>query len=456
MNEWPTSAHRGPVAGPRGARCALTDSAGCTGGGNPNSDFVSAFADVALGARNLLERNWREGRTPDGLSFGYTCPDPVKYPDQFFWDSCFHALAWSRFDPARAMRELRSLGAAQQPSGLIGHTTFWSGPARPSRAFTYNLLHRRAFQTTTIQPPLLGWVWAEVAERAGDAAFAEKGRAVVEQFHAFLDRERADADGLLGILQPDESGLDATPAYDETLGWRSHPKLGFLALRAFNKQRGFDYRRVVADGGFHATDVLVNVAWILGWEGLARLGLAGAAARAEQLTRSLVQRLYDRKAGTFFAEGPAGERLMVSTWAGLATLALESLPPDIGHRLVNEHLLDPRCFWLEYPVPSIAACEPAFVPGSNRYLWIERYWRGPTWLFSTWFIMRGLLRLGYTAEASLFSGKTLALVRRSGFREYFNPMTGEGMGARNFAVSTIAVECAMMAARGWDVQASVA
>jgi hypothetical protein len=417
---------------------------------------VSPYTDVLSGAKRVLDGNWREGRTAGGLDFGYTCPDAVKYPDQFFWDSCFHALTWSRLDPRRAMRELRSLGVTQHASGMIGHTTFWRGPARPARAFTYNLLHPRDFQTATIQPPLLGWVWAEVAERAGDGRFADEGRAIVQRFHEFLDRERADTDGLIGILQPDESGLDATPAYDQPLGWRSHPKAGFLALQAFNRRRAYDYRRVVADGGFHATDVLMNTAWILGWEGLARLGNAGAAARAEQLTASLVQRLYDRKAGIFFAEGPGGELLRVSTWAGLAPLALDRLPADVGHRIANEHLLNPRSYWLDFPVPSTAASEPSFVPGSDRYLWIERYWRGPTWLFSTWFILRGLLRLGYEAESAHLAERTLALIRQSGFREYFNPNTGEGMGARNFGVSTIAVECAAIAERGPDVRQSVA
>jgi hypothetical protein len=299
-------------------------------------------------------------------------------------------------------------------------------------------------------------VWAEVAERSGDGRFADEGREVVRRLHEYLDRERADADGLLGILQPDETGLDATPAYDQPLGWRSHPKVGFLALQAFNRRRSYDYRRVVADGGFHATDVLVNTAWVLGWEGLARLGHPGAAARAEQLTAALVRRLFDRKAGIFFAEGPDGERLRVSTWAGLAPLALDRLPADVGRRIADEHLLNPRCFWLDYPVPSTAACEPAFVPGSDRYLWIERYWRGPTWLFSTWFVQRGLMRLGYEAESAHLADRTMALVRQSGFREYFNPNTGEGMGAQNFGVSTIAVECAAIAQHGPEVRLSVA
>ena len=251
-----------------------------------------------------------------------------------------------------------------------------------------------------------------------------------------------DADGLIGILQPDESGLDASPAFDAPLGWRSHPKLGFLALLAFNRRREYDYRRVVADGGFHATDVLVNSAWILGWEGLARLGHPGASRRAEQLTAALVKRLYDPATGFFFAEGPRGERLNVATWAGLAPLALTHLPPAIRRRLVDEHLLNAERFWLPYPIPSTAANEPSFIPGESRYLWIDRYWRGPTWLFSSWFILRGLLLAGREDEAMHLVDRTAALVTRSGFREYFNPITGQGMGAGAFGTTTAVAECA--------------
>ncbi len=421
-----------------------------------NAHSVHPYSDILTGARQVLEANWREGRNDCGVEFGYTCPDATKYPDQFFWDSCFHALTWSRFEPARAMRELRSLAAAQLPSGMIGHTIFWHGPCRLSRALTYNMQDTQARHTSTIQPPLLAWVWAEVAERAGDAKFAEEGRDALSRFHAYLDHSRAAPDGLIGILQPDETGLDATPAYDLPLGWRSHPKVGFLVLQHFNRRREFDYRRVVADGGFHATDVLVNTAWILGWEGLARLGVAGANTRAEELTGALVTRLFDAKKGFFFAEGPGGERLDVSTWAGLAPLALPHLPVDICRRIIDEHLLDPKHFWLPFPIPSTSASEASFVPGEDRYLWIERYWRGPTWPFTTWFILRGLLRLECDAEAAHLVDRTAALVRQSGFREYFNPVTGQGFGARRFGVSSIAVECAEMAREAFAGRRAIA
>ncbi len=275
-------------------------------------------------------------------------------------------------------------------------------------------------------------------------ALRMEGREGLSRFHACLDHTRADDDGLIGILQPDETGLDASPPYDIPLGWRSHTKPGFLVLQHFNRRRGYDYRRVVADGGFHATDVLVNTAWILGWEGLARLGMPGAARRAERLTQALIRRLYDPTRGFFFAEGATGEPLDISTWAGLAPLALQRLPADLGRRMVTEHLLDPERYWLPFPIPSTSRSETSFVAGEDRYLWLARYWRGPTWLFTTWFILRGLLRLGRDAEAAYLVDRTVALVRQSGFREYFNPMTGEGFGAKQFAVSTVVVECASL------------
>jgi hypothetical protein len=396
-------------------------------------------------AARLLRANWREGRAPNGTEYGYTCPDPVKYPDQFFWDSCLHAVAWSHIDPSRARRELRTLAAAQRPDGHIGHTVFWSGRVRLARAFSYNLVRRSDRATATIQPPLLAWAWAEVADRSpDDPGFRDEGLPALRRFHAWLDRERADRDGLLGILQPDESGLDATPAYDAPLGPRAHPFPGFLLLLRSNRRRGFSYRRVVRDGGFHAIDPLVNASWALAWEGMARLGEPGAAERAGRVTAALVARLWDPERGIFLPRGPDGRRLAIATWAGLAPLALPRLPPEVARRLAEGQLLDPRRFWQPFPVPSVSAHEPSFRPGDTGWP-IRRYWRGPTWLFASRFAVEGLRRAGRPAEARDLAGRTAALALREGFREYYDPRTGRGMGARAFAVSAIALDCLLLA-----------
>ncbi len=412
-------------------------SAGPSGAGD-----IGRLRDAAA---RLLSANWTEGRTRDGVEYAYTRPDPAKFPDQFFWDSCFHAVAWSHIDPARARRELRTLVAAQRPDGLIGHTIFWAAPVRLSRAFTYNLIRRSDRTTATIQPPLLAWAWAEVADRSpDDPGFRAEGLPALRRLHAWLDRERADGDGVLGILQPDESGLDATPAYDAPLGFRAHPWPGFLLLLRFNRRRRFSYRHVVADGGFHAVDPLVNTAWALAWEGMARLGEPGAAERAERVTAALVARLWDPGAGIFHPRGPDERPLRVATWAGLAPLALPRLPEEVARRLAEEQLLDRRRFWLPYPVPSVSAQEPSFRAGDTGWP-IRRYWRGPTWLFATRFLVDGLMRAGRVAEARDLAGRTAALVLREGFREYYDPLTGRGLGGRAFGVSAMALDCLLRA-----------
>ncbi|MGD9696259.1 MAG: hypothetical protein AB7V42_11440 [Thermoleophilia bacterium] len=392
-------------------------------------------------AREVLEANWCEGATVDGVPYAYTRPSRERYPEQFFWDSCLIALAWSRLDPARARAELRSLVAAQRPDGHIGHTIFWRAPVRLSRTPGYNVMRRSDRATWTIQPPLLAWAWAEVADRSpDDPGFREEGIAPALALHRWLERERADDDGLLGILQPDESGLDATPAYDAPLGRRAHPRPGFLRLVRANRRRRFSYRRAVAEGDFHATDVLVNSAWSMAWSGLARLGHAPARDRARQVADAMVARLLHDD-GLMYSRGPGGRPLPVATWASLAPLAMDDLPDEVGHRMVRDHLLDPARFWLPYPIPSTSAAEPAFRPGAQGWP-APRYWRGPTWLFTPSFVLPGLLRLGYRDEAAHLVGRSCRLVADQGLREYYDPYTGAGLGARRFSVSAVVVDLA--------------
>jgi hypothetical protein len=390
-------------------------------------------------ARAVLDDGWREGITPAGVPYAYTRPAP-RYPDQFFWDSCFHAVAWSLLDPSRARAELRTLVGAQRPDGLIGHTVFWNGRVRAMRAPIYNVLERGDAATWTIQPPLLGWAWAEVAARSpDDPGFAAEGIAPVVALHRWLERERGGPDGLIGILQPDESGMDASPAYDAPLGRRAHGRPGFMRVLWFNRRRGYRYRDVVADGGFHAIDPLVNTALAMSWAALGRLGHPDGARRAAAITAAMVDRLHDPATGLFYPEGPDGRPLRVSTWASLAPLALDDLPAEIGRRLVEEHLLHPGRYWLPYPVPSTAADEAAFRPGRLGRV-LPRYWRGPTWLFATPVLLAGLVRAGYADAARELAARTAGLVGRSGLREYYNPYSGEGLGAGGFATSAVVLD----------------
>ncbi len=387
--------------------------------------FAARTTEQAALAERVLRGNWTEGAR-DGVGYAYTQPSPRRYPWQWYWDSCFAAIVWRRFDPARARSELESLLRAQRGDGFIGHTTFWDRPVSFPRTLFYSVASHDARSTEIIQPPLLAWAWRiAVGDPAGEPRIAAH--------HEWLTANRdLDGDGLLWIVQPDESGLDSSPKFDPVWGRRAHGRLGFPGLVRHNRRLGWDARAILDAGGPVLCEVVVNVLW-----GLARLALGQPS-----ITPALVERLYDEDRGMFLDEAqPAGLRPTVETWASLAPLALPDLPEAIGGRLVEEHLLDPERFWLPVPPPSVAATEPSFQPGGGSRL-IRRYWRGPTWVNAAWLLWIGLMRLGYRDHADSMASALAAAAAREGLREYYDPRTGRGLGATDFAWSALLAEMA--------------
>jgi hypothetical protein len=374
-------------------------------------------------AERVLRWNWLEGER-DGFRYRYTRPSPGRYPWQWYWDSCFAAIVWRRFDPAHSRAELESLLAVQREDGFIGHTIFWDRPVSLLRLAFYNVSSRGALQTETIQPPLLAWAWRIAV---GDPTAEPRIAKQVEWLAANRDLE---GDGLLWIVQPDESGLDASPKFETAWGRRAHGA-GFPLLVRRNRQLGFDAHRIRAAGEPIVCETLVNTFWSLSLQALGR----------PSATPALVARLWDERRGLFIDEAqPGGLRPGAITWDALAPLALPDLPEEIGRRLVEEHLLNEAEFLTPVAPPSVAASEPSYAP-EGRGL-IRRYWRGPTWVNSAWMVWLGLRRLGYEAEAQRLADGVLGAAGREGLREYYDPRTGTGQGAKDFAWSALVAELA--------------
>ncbi len=381
------------------------------------------------GLRALCERvladNWREGYRADGYHFGYTSPSPRHYPWQWYWDSCFAAIANRHFDPARSRRELESLLAAATPDVFIGHTIFWDLPLRGPRRFSYNVTTPHASMTASIQPPLLAWAWSLAV---GDPAAEPRLMQHVDWFERNRD---LDGDGLIWIVQPDESGLDASPQFDPVWRRRAHDLPGFLTLVRHNRRLRYDLRAVADSGWPVMCELVTNVLYSLSRTALGR----------SSLTPALIERCYDERSGLFRPlVRPVLKSRIPVTWTALAPLALPDLPEEIGHRLVEEHLLDPTRFWLPAGVPSVAADEASFQRGDRGALRQHRYWRGPVWVNTAWLIWRGLVRLGYGSHADELADRITGAVRTAGLREYYDPFDGTGMGQRDFAWSTLVLE----------------
>jgi glycogen debranching enzyme len=402
------------------------------------------WAGLRARAETLLKRNWREGRWRDGTPYAFTCPGPPRYRHQWYWDSCFHAIVWRHFDPARARAELRTLLHAGRLDGFIPHTVFWDRPARWRRApfyGTHTFFGNQA--TATTQTPLIAVAWEIVAgASADDPGFATEALAQLRLHYDWLAHARdPDGDGLLTIIHPDESGLDDSPKYDAVFGWMRHDRPGYFWLIERYRRLGYDAHAITARYDEHVEDVLVNVCYALSLRALARLlgpeAGAGYERRALRTEQALLERCYDERRGLFLDLAGRGETpVAVSTWSALAPLALPSIPETVRRRLVEEHLLDARRYHAPFGIPSVSREEPAFHPGFD--LW--RCWRGPSWVNTAWLLAPAIHELGYTAEAERIVASLVLAAERHGFREYYNPLTGRGLGTRNFGWSTLLVD----------------
>jgi glycogen debranching enzyme len=98
---------------------------------------------------------------------------------------------------------------------------------------------------------------------------------------------------------------------------------------------------------------------------------------------------------------------------------------------VQEHLTNPKEFWLKYPVATYAASEPDFYEGRRT---TECNWRGPAWVPTNYMIFHGLVRYGYNAVARELAYRTfrMALDENPATREFYDSDTGKGNGMNPF------------------------
>ena len=401
--------------------------------------------------RALYDRNRQRGHADwCGYDYDFVCPSMGTYPFQWFWDSCFHTVALSHVDPERARSEVRSLLKNQQPDGFVAHVTFWQREAFEEMLKTYSIAYRTPYLSDCIQPPVLAEAVQAAARGAGGRAFLDEVLPKVRRYFDWMDRVRdPDRDGLIATLQPDESGLDHTPKYDAYLGIAGTDLEDFTAawerVAGPYATVGRDPEKMFALDRFICEDVLVNTIYgenqrVLG-ELLESVGdAAGASAmrtRAAHTTEGLVSKCYDAEAGLFFdLAGRREERLRVNTVSSLLPLALPDIPARIAERIVG-HLTDEREYAAPFPVPSVAMNEPSYAPG---IVGTKLVWRGPSWMNTNWYLARGLRRHGRAEIARHVEDRSGALVERDGFREYYNPTTGEGNGARDFSWTGVVVD----------------
>ncbi|HUB92890.1 MAG TPA: trehalase family glycosidase [Verrucomicrobiae bacterium] len=422
--------------------------------------------DLLAEATNVLHTNDRGD---------YTVPAENLYPHQWLWDSCFIAIGLRWLSVDRAQAELISLLRGQWSNGMLPHMIFnpdrhyardrslwrsWVSPYSPDGVATSGIT----------QPPLLAESVWQVGQRL---PAAERKRWLtymlpsLQAYHEWFYAERdPHREGLVLQLHPWETGLDNTPPWMHELhehlmpSWirairASHTDTIFNLFRRdlhyvppgqrfstvevlslYDAQRRlrrklYDTDRILDHGLFAIEDLTFNCIFIRAGIRLREIAQAVKHELPVELLENMkksehaLDALWDEYAERYWSRDFVTHRLLKApSIATLMPLYAGSISKERAAKLVKLLENDTQ-FGPAYPIPTVPLDSHDFDP--------RRYWQGPSWLNTNWLIIDGLKRYGYSDHAAALRETSLEMVQQSGFAEYFDPNTGEPLGAHNFS-----------------------
>lgn len=381
----------------------------------------SRRSEVDDAARRVLEASWVE-------PFGFCMPNPRKYPYQWLWDSCFHAIAWSGLRDPRALRELTSLFALQLPSGFMPNMGYQQRPRRST------IMWDSRGRSDITQPPMYGHALRLMSERGYDVG---ELLAPARRGFEYLFRERIDAaTGLIRIIHPWESGADDSPRWDS---W-GHPE-GFrrsrwnrIKLRLLLHVRMRD-GAAVENPLFDVCSIGFNALTAFNARELAAVtGDTELAARADTLVAAIEKRWSVDRQTWIDADATTGQPRLSSMARTLDALLPVLVSSDRTHvDRAFAQITSDTAFWHRFGPACTHRDEATFDPNT--------YWRGDVWPQLIYLLMVAAERAG-RPEARLLAESLTAGALRSGMAERWQPDTGQGLGAAPQSWTAVAVEAA--------------
>ena len=244
-----------------------------------------------------------------------------------------------------------------------------------------------------------------------DRNWLERLEDTLRRFDTCLWKTRSLNDsGLLYSFCVYDTGEDLALRYgDAPCWWESdEPPRGYRVVPMASMD--------VTSWSFAARSALAEICRILGREEEAGEWdkRAGAAAAA------LKRHLWDDERGALFDRDKDGRTIDIPCHNTLRCMYWGSVSRDMADRFVREHLLNPSEFWTPFPLPSVAACDPAFrnAPENN--------WSGQPEGLTYQRAILALENYGYHRIVTRLGEKLIAAVAENGcrFTQQFDPFTG--------------------------------
>jgi glycogen debranching enzyme len=395
--------------------------------------------DPALNA--LVERIYREcvyGKLfdpmPPELPYRWFAPGGAYFTGQWIWDTMFVVIAFAPLDDDAVIREAFDnyrYTIENNPLGPRGSLRYGMVP---------NYMGARALRRDGkawppvgySQIPILGWGALSVYRQTNDRALIEQALPWLVAFDEWYSTERdVDGDGLIeyGAYEAVKNNTPLQTARFETFDF--HLPLDDMKMtRHPRRDTGGEWYGNVE--GVEQTSFLlmseravVEMARELGQVGLARRYETIIARRVEAMQR----KMWDPQTRFFYSLDRDTDRpIKVRTLQGFLTLTAGAATPAQGEELARQ-LRDPRRWWTDLPVPTVARDEPKYDP--------RGYWRGDMWPPTTYLVALGLSRYGHHDLALELTLRMRALIEKEGISEHYDSETGEPLGVPGLGMSCV-------------------
>ena len=369
-------------------------------------------AELRRATAEVMERHWQ----PEG----YTAPSAGRYPFQWLWDSCFHAVIWAHLGDERALVELATVFHWQTDDGFVPHIGYQREPAAQAAFWG------REGRSAVTQPPMYGHAAAELVRRGVPLPdeILERCRRGLR----WLLRHRRRAGGIV-ICHPWESGADDDPRWD---GW---------CPGGFDDGRWFDRKgelvralRLDAEGASRSSATFEVAS--AGFEALVAFNAAELAGLVDDdELRSAATEVADgidhrwvgeaRTWVDWVADEHLGEATRGDDGRSARTL-FNLLPVLVSSRAeavdaAFADVVDHAAYGASFGPAGVHRAEPAFDPGT--------YWRGPAWPQLTYLLWLAASKRSSSSLAPSLAAGAAAGAVSSGMAEYWDPDTGTGLGA---------------------------
>jgi len=390
---------------------------------------------------------------------GYTLPTNNKlYPAQWNWDSAFIALGYSYFNLNYAIKEITTLLDGQWKDGMVPHILFHNPNTNYYPNYTAWNCGNKIRSSGITQPPILATILKLILDKnkISNKQTKEIKKIVkkIIRFHEWFIKFRdPKKTGLVSILHPWESGYDNSPIWDEPMAKvtieknlkykRADNKLikpdqrplnidydRYVSIKNSLRKKKYNPKEIFKSSLFNVVDVGFNSLFLKANKDLIQISNkfnieTPKISNYVKVTEKNILKLYDKKKGIFFSKDIRNNKKIYIPSITNYFILFADLDNDfINNKLIKNlknHNKNDKYFF------------SSIKPSHNSFE-EKRYWRGPVWINCNWFIYQGLKNKDLKFS-NYVKKKTIKLLEKSKFYEYFSCKNGQPMGAKNFSWS---------------------